>query len=89
MKTFTQFINEAEDEKKDKKKKDLKKEYTKFFDKVLDLYNVSSPEDLSKEDKEDFFNTIALAWDEGEGLNDTGEKIMKGEWKPDLKGDDA
>lgn len=46
---------------------DLQKEYQEFFDKKLEEYGVSSPAQLSEEDKKKFFNEIELEWEEGKG----------------------
>ena len=40
-----------------------KEKYTAFFKKSLEKWNVSSPEDLSDDDKRDFFNYVDKNWD--------------------------
>ena len=40
-----------------------KEKYTAFFNKSLEKWDVSSPEDLSDDDKRDFFNYVDKNWD--------------------------
>ena len=40
-----------------------KEKYTAFFKKSLEKWNVSSPEELSGDDKRDFFNYVDKNWD--------------------------
>ena len=37
-------------------------EYKAFFDKMLKKYNVTSPDELSKEEKKKFFDEIENGW---------------------------
>ncbi len=46
---------------------DLQDKYQEFFDKKLESYDVSSPAELSDEDKSKFFDEIEVEWTEGEG----------------------
>jgi hypothetical protein len=41
--------------------------YQEFFRDMMDRFGVSSPAELSDEEKEDFFNSVALMWDEEKG----------------------
>lgn len=60
MKNLRQVINESE-------KSNLKKEYQDFFDKKLEKFGVSSPSELSEEEKKKFFDEIQKEWKEGSG----------------------
>ena len=45
----------------------LQKEFRDFFQKMLDKFGVKTPAELSKEQKENFFNAISLYWENGKG----------------------
>jgi len=45
-------------------------EYNIFFNKMMDLFGVKSPGEFKDENqKKEFFNTIEMYWNEGEGPN--------------------
>ena len=53
MKSLTSLILEAEKSKK-------QKEYEVFFEKKLKKYGVSSPAELSDDEKKKFFNEVVI-----------------------------
>ena len=53
---------ELEDDEEEMSEGD-KEKYTAFFNKSLEKWNVSSPGDLSGDDKRDFFNYVDKNWD--------------------------
>ena len=63
MKNFKSFMSEGS-----------KEEYQKFFDKKLKKYKVSSPAELSDEEKKKFFNEIDKEW---KGDNEKAEELVK------------
>ena len=58
MVSFREWLREAEC------KKDVKesKEYKEYFKKILTKYNVEDPSELSKEDKQKFFDEVDAGW---------------------------
>ena len=52
MKSFKEYINEE-------KSQDA---YDRFFNKMLNKWNVDSPEDLSDEEKKKFFDAVDKGW---------------------------
>ena len=71
MKSFREWLREAEESR----------EYKEYFKKILAKYNVEDPSELSKEDKQKFFDEVDAGWkgkeeepeaddvNESEGLN--------------------
>ena len=59
----------------DKELSPLQKEFRKFFQELLDRYKVKSPAELTKDQKVDFFNAIALYWENGKGPKVDPDKI--------------
>ena len=53
----------------DQKLSKLQKEYQNFFSELLEKYGATSPSDLSKDQKLEFFNAIGAYWENGEGPN--------------------
>jgi hypothetical protein len=53
MLSFKEFVQEKED----------KVAYKKYFEKMLKKYGVSSPEELSDEDKKKFFEEVDAGWE--------------------------
>ena len=66
IKTFSNFVNEAEEEDD---KSALQKEYAKYFMKILKKYDVETPAELDEDKKKKFFDEIKSGWEKG-----TGEK---------------
>ena len=60
-----------------KKQSELQKAYQKFFTDLLGEYGVSSPADLSEEQKEEFFNSVKQYWDKGVGAKEDPKNIPK------------
>jgi|SaaInl8_200m_RNA_FD_contig_81_619839_length_10764_multi_4_in_0_out_0_17 hypothetical protein len=60
MKTFKEFVTEAE-------QSPLQKEYQAYFNKALKDAGVSSPAELDKEAMKKFFDGISAGWKKGEG----------------------
>ena len=58
MVSFREWLREAEC------KKDVKesKVYKEYFKKILTKYNVEDPSELSKEDKQKFFDEVDAGW---------------------------
>ena len=54
----------------------LQKEFRDFFQKMLDKFGVKSPAELSKDQKINFFNAIALYWENGKGPAVNPEKTF-------------
>lgn len=79
FRTFSDILQEKED----KGKEDLKKRYTEFFNKLMGKYGISSPSELSGDEKKDFYNELDLGWDEGEGVSKEGESLLKQDRKVD------
>ena len=52
MKSFREWLREAEESK----------EYKEYFKKILAKYNVEDPSELSKEDKQKFFDEVDAGW---------------------------
>ena len=52
MITFREWLREAEESK----------EYKEYFKKILAKYNVEDPSELSKEDKQKFFDDVDAGW---------------------------
>lgn len=49
------------------KMSDLQKEYQTYFNGILEDFGVNSPEELTDEQKDDFFTKVNDGWIEGEG----------------------
>lgn len=79
MKTFRELLNEKLNESQ------KEAEYKKFFDKKLKEYGVTSPDELSDEDKKKFFDEVDAEWkakdEEPEDVNDTTWNNMTDEAK--------
>ncbi len=58
----TGSIQEKEVKNLDKPQKGGKEEYQKFFNDAMKKFGVSSPDELSDEDKKDFFNWVDKNW---------------------------
>ena len=64
IKTFSNFVNEAEE---DDDKSALQKEYAKYFMKILKKYDVETPAELDEDKKKKFFDEIKSGWEKGIG----------------------
>ena len=62
MGKFREWLREAEGKKNVKEET----EYQKFFAKKLEKFGVSSPDELSVEDKKKFFSEIEAEWEEND-----------------------
>ena len=76
MVSFREWLREAEC------KKDVKesKEYKEYFKKILTKYNVEDPSELSKEDKQKFFDEVDAGWKgdkEEPEVDDVNESLDK------------
>lgn len=73
--TFREYLREAEE--KDGKNST---EYKEFFQKMLDKYKVTDPSELSKEDKQKFFDEVDAGWkapSEKKEVNESTDKILE------------
>ena len=59
MISFREWLREAAECKSEVKES---KEYKEYFKKILTKYNVEDPSELSKEDKEKFFDEVDVGW---------------------------
>ena len=64
IKTFSNFVNEAEE---DDDKSALQKEYAEYFMKILKKYDVETPAELDEDKKKKFFDEIKSGWEKGIG----------------------
>ena len=59
MVSFREWLREAAECKSEVKES---KEYKEYFKKILTKYNVEDPSELSKEDKQKFFDEVDAGW---------------------------
>lgn len=72
--TFSQVLQAQNEEKKLQEKSGAQKEYADFFLKLLQKYDVSSPNDLDDAKKKEFFDEVSKGWDKG--VTAAGEKMI-------------
>ena len=58
-----------------------KEEYQKFFNKTLKKYGVTSPADLSDEEKKKFYDEIDAGWEGDNELEEGTRLAKKGDWE--------
>jgi hypothetical protein len=73
MKSFSQYVSEK---RKMNEESALQQEYQEFFDALLNKYGVKSPAELSDDKKSEFFDEIKQHYTSGEGVKDSGKKIV-------------
>lgn len=61
MKSFREYLREAEAKSKCVEE-EATTEYKEYFKKMLDKYKVGDPSELSKEDKQKFFDEVDAGW---------------------------
>ena len=86
MKSFREYLRESEEKAKGAKKEETS-EYKAYFKKMLAKYKVEEPSELSKEDKQKFFDEVDAGWkgddekkeasDVNESNSDDAKKFLK------------
>ena len=61
------FLDSVRPTMAEKKMSDLQKEYQTFFLDTLDKFGVTSPTEMTDDQKRDFFNEVNKGWIDGEG----------------------
>ena len=74
--SFSERMKQQRAIQEEQEKAGKQEQYAQFFKKILQKYNVTSPQDLTDDKKKDFFDDIAKGWEEGEGLTPSGEEMM-------------
>lgn len=74
--TFSEMLKRQKEEKKLQEKSAAQREYADFFLKMLQDYDVSSPAELSDQDKKEFFNKIASTWNKNEKRQTISESFV-------------
>lgn len=75
--TFSQRLQMQNEEAKSKEKSGAQSEYAEFFLKLLQEFDVSSPNELSDEKKKQFFDKLSTGYTPGKGVTPAGEKMVK------------
>ena len=75
--TFSDRVKVQNEERKLQEKTTQQKEYADFFLKLLQQYDVTSPEDLDDAKKKEFFDKVSKGWDKGTGITDAGKTMVK------------
>ena len=66
LESFSSFVKNTRTQIQEELIENKKEEYTKFFKDKLTKYNVTSPAELSDEEKSKFFTEIEKEWNKDE-----------------------
>lgn len=72
--SFSERLKAQNEEKKIQEKTGAQKEYADFFLKLLQQFDVSSPNELDDAKKKEFFDQVSKGWDKG--VTASGEKMI-------------
>src|ERR1022692_4649856 len=75
--TFSDRVKVQNEERKLQEKTTQQKEYADFFLKLLQQFDVTSPDELDDAKKKDFFDKVAKGWDKGTGMTAAGKTMVK------------
>jgi len=76
MKKFTEAVNIVR-ELNEKELSELQKSYREYFGAKMKKFDVSSPAELTDDQKKEFFNEITKDWEKGKGATDAGKKDVE------------